>query len=168
VVRQRPRGKSFFCFFFFHKHCVPQWRNQAFTFAYNYSMMISRSRNIARPSRNVFCMIFLKLTIVLHEFYTLPLYVLRIYSQITDRNPKIVNYSNTSITSDKESLETSTTTLELQAIQNLFSRGKLILACEATQFSLYRKRVTQALTDDIPQPASVLSPARSCSYPIGT
>ena len=68
-----------------------------------------------------------------------------------------------------ETLETSISRLELRATSDLFPKGKLIqLTCEATQFSLYKDRVTQPLSEDAPQIASVLGPQISCGNLIGT
>ncbi|XKL67164.1 hypothetical protein PGB90_010584 [Kerria lacca] len=84
---------------------------------------------------------------------------------ITNKNVKIVKYFTQIIVSDTaERLETSRSTLELLTTSNLFSKGKLTLSCEATQFNLYRKRTEINLLEDAPQLAHVLSPARSSSH----
>ncbi|GFG35313.1 hypothetical protein Cfor_01360, partial [Coptotermes formosanus] len=64
------------------------------------------------------------------------------------------------ITEPGESLETSTSTLELEADSTTFRDTKLRLRCEAWLFKLYRRSSEELeLYEDTPQLASVLGPS---------
>lgn len=89
---------------------------------------------------------------------------------MSDKELKIVKYPESVVYTDvggggsssggdgEKALQNTTSKLELLATSDVFSKGKLTLACEATQFSLYRKRTEIKLSEDAPQLAHVLSP----------
>jgi hypothetical protein len=55
-------------------------------------------------------------------------------------------------------METSQTSLELEANSGVFREGKLRLRCLATIFTLYRRSEELELTEDIPRLAPVMGP----------
>jgi hypothetical protein len=55
-------------------------------------------------------------------------------------------------------METSQTSLELEANSGIFREGRLRLRCLATIFTLYRRSEELELTEDTPRIAPVMGP----------
>ncbi|XP_065203531.1 uncharacterized protein LOC135833697 [Planococcus citri] len=84
-------------------------------------------------------------------------------NNVSDKIFKLVEPPVLQVRSDSNGLESSNSTLEVLATSDIFSKGRLKLTCEATQFNIYRKTHDVDLIEDVPQLAHVLSPAVSSS-----